>query len=123
MALLIMIMPIVLAIGITFFAPGLNDTTINLALLKNDDSTHIEYMENFAKIEMFDSKADIIGSVANYFKRHGWRAGERVTLKVNLGTSTGTDLGPLVDVGAVELPGFRSLDPNLPGNRERADSF
>ena len=63
MALLIMIMPIVLAIGITFFAPGLNDTTINLALLKNDDSTHIEYMENFAKIEMFDSKADAVERV------------------------------------------------------------
>ena len=63
MALLIMIMPIVLAIGITFFAPGLNDTTINLALLENDDSTHIEYMENFAKIEMFDNKAEAIERV------------------------------------------------------------
>lgn len=63
MALLIMVMPIVLAIGITLFTPGLNDTTINLALLENDKASHIEYMENFAKVELFDSKLAAIERV------------------------------------------------------------
>ncbi|NLC32084.1 MAG: ABC transporter permease [Clostridiales bacterium] len=63
MALIIIIMPIVLAIGITLFTPGLADTTVNLALLKNDDPAHIQYMENFAKVELFDTRQDAIARV------------------------------------------------------------
>jgi len=36
------------------------------------------------KRDLFDSKADIIGSVANYFKRHGWEPGRRVALQANV---------------------------------------
>ena len=59
MALLIIVMPIIFAIGISLFTPGLNDTTVNLAMLDSDDSTHIEYMEQFAKVEIFQSAQDI----------------------------------------------------------------
>jgi len=62
MAMLIAILPIVLAIAITQFAPGLNDTTVNLAMLKSD-TVHIEYMEQFAKVETFDNLDEIIERV------------------------------------------------------------
>lgn len=59
MALFIIIMPVILAIAITSFTPGLNDTTVNIALLENDDPAHIAYLEQFAKVELFPS-ADAI---------------------------------------------------------------
>ncbi|MFC1900776.1 ABC transporter permease [Chloroflexota bacterium] len=55
MATYMMVIPLVLAVGITFFAPGLNDTTVKLAMLKSDDIAHIEYMKQFSKVELFDS--------------------------------------------------------------------
>lgn len=53
-AIYIVVAPLLLAVAITLFAPGLNDTTVNLALLKSDDPAHIEYMQQFAKVELFD---------------------------------------------------------------------
>jgi len=55
MAVYIMVIPLILAVGITLFAPGLNDTTVKLAMLKSDDVEHIEYMEQFSKVELFNS--------------------------------------------------------------------
>lgn len=55
LALYIMVAPIIIAVIIAIFTPGLNDTTVNLALLNDDDPKHIEYMEQFAKVELFDS--------------------------------------------------------------------
>ncbi len=57
--LVIIIMPIMIAFGITLFTPGLNDTTVNLALLSSDSKEHIGYLEQFAKIEIFDSVPEI----------------------------------------------------------------
>ncbi len=59
LAMYIMVMPLILATGITLFAPGLNDTTVKLAMLKSDDIKHIEYMEQFSKVELFDSVAEL----------------------------------------------------------------
>ncbi|NQT58942.1 MAG: ABC transporter permease [Bacteroidetes bacterium] len=59
MAVYIMIAPLLIAVGITFFVPGLNDTTVNLAMLKSDDTQHIAYMEQFAKVELFSSMAEM----------------------------------------------------------------
>lgn len=63
LGLIIMIMPIVLAVGIMFCTPGLNDTTVKIALLENDDPGHINYMESFAKVEVVGSKAEAIKRV------------------------------------------------------------
>ena len=55
LAMYIMIIPLILAVGITLFATGLNDTTVKLAMLKSDDIKHIEYMAQFSKVELFNS--------------------------------------------------------------------
>jgi membrane-bound lytic murein transglycosylase B len=36
------------------------------------------------KKDLWTNKADAIGSVANYFKRHGWKTGEEVTQRVRV---------------------------------------
>ncbi|MFC1933387.1 ABC transporter permease [Chloroflexota bacterium] len=59
MATYIIVAPLLLAIGITLFAPGLNDTTVKLAMLKSDDVQHIEYMAQFSKVELFDSAEEL----------------------------------------------------------------
>jgi ABC-type multidrug transport system permease subunit len=55
----IMVVPLLLAVGITFFAPGLNDTTVKLAMLKSDDTEHIEYMKQFAQVELFNDVGEL----------------------------------------------------------------
>ena len=59
MAAYIMVVPLILATGIKLFAPGLNDTTVKLAMLKSDDAEHIEYMEQFSKVELFSSMDEL----------------------------------------------------------------
>ncbi|MFC1980091.1 ABC transporter permease, partial [Chloroflexota bacterium] len=59
MAVYMMVIPLLLAVGITLFAPGLNDTTVNLAMLKSDDIEHIEFMKQFAKVELFNSADEL----------------------------------------------------------------
>ncbi len=44
---------------------------------------------------LWDSNADIIGSVANYFQRHGWQPGGDITLQV----TGGSELQKYVDAG------------------------
>ncbi|MFC1991926.1 ABC transporter permease [Chloroflexota bacterium] len=59
LATYIMVAPLLLAVGITLFAPRLNDTTVKLAMLKSDDVQHIEYMAQFSKVELFDSTDEL----------------------------------------------------------------
>jgi len=64
LAIYIIVVPLLLAVGITLFAPGLNDTTVKLAMLKSDDTEHIEYMKQFAKVELFNSLDELERRVA-----------------------------------------------------------
>lgn len=43
------------------------------------------------KKDLWTNKADAIGSVANYFKRHGWKTGEDITQRVRVKGSDYTD--------------------------------
>ncbi len=47
--------------------------------------------------DLWQSNADIIASVANYFKTHGWRPGEPVTLQAK--SNGQSDLSPYVNAG------------------------
>ena len=58
-SLYILVVPILFAVLINLFAPGINDTTINLALIKGENESQVEYLEQFAKIELFENEAEI----------------------------------------------------------------
>ena len=58
-SLYILAFPIIVALAINIFAPGINDTTVNLALLKGENNEQVEYLEQFANIELFDSIEEI----------------------------------------------------------------
>ncbi|QIZ77589.1 lytic murein transglycosylase B [Ferrimonas lipolytica] len=50
-------------------------------------SSYLAYAVDFdddGKRDLFNNKADAIGSVANYFARHKWQAGQPVTTKVDV---------------------------------------
>jgi membrane-bound lytic murein transglycosylase B len=47
--------------------------------------------------DLWRSDADVIASVANYFKRHGWRPGEPITLQAEINGQA--DLQSYVDAG------------------------
>jgi membrane-bound lytic murein transglycosylase B len=49
------------------------------------------------KRDLWQSDADVIASVANYFKTHGWRPGEAITVQAQ--NSKETDLQPFVESG------------------------
>lgn len=51
----IFIVPIIFAIAINIFTPGINDTTINLALLEGENPEQGTYFKNFADVELFEN--------------------------------------------------------------------
>ena len=76
-------------------------------------SSYRNYAVDFdgdGKRDLWNSNADIIGSVAYYFKRHGWKRGDPVTMLANgagkqhqdlvdLGMKPKTNIGKLLDRG------------------------
>ena len=58
-SLYIFVVPILFAVLINLFAPGINDTTINLALIEGENQNQVEYLERFAKIELYENVNEI----------------------------------------------------------------
>ncbi|WP_373471911.1 ABC transporter permease [Carnobacterium alterfunditum] len=58
-SLYILMVPILFAVLINVFSPGINDTTVDLALIKGENTVQVEYLEQFAKIELFENTAEI----------------------------------------------------------------
>lgn len=59
MLIYIMVFPLIFALAISLFAPGLNDTAVNVAVLEGDDAEYIAFMENYTKVEKFDSMEEL----------------------------------------------------------------
>ncbi|MBA7508814.1 hypothetical protein ES705_00747 [subsurface metagenome] len=56
MTLYMMIIPLVLAVGINLLSPGINDTTVNLALIENENPEQAAYFDDFAHVELFSDE-------------------------------------------------------------------
>ncbi|MCP4361199.1 MAG: ABC transporter permease [Chloroflexi bacterium] len=52
-ALYILLVPLIFGFGIQALAPSVNETTIRLALLESDSSAKVEYLDQFAVVEVF----------------------------------------------------------------------
>ncbi|MGO1470185.1 MAG: ABC transporter permease [Tissierella sp.] len=57
--LYIIVIPIILAVAINVFTPGINDTTVNLALIEGENKDQVQYLERFANVELFKDVDDI----------------------------------------------------------------
>lgn len=54
-SLYILVLPILFAIAINVFSPGINETTVDLALLEGENAAQVSYFEQFAEVELFDT--------------------------------------------------------------------
>jgi len=52
MSLFMIVIPIILALAVNAFAPGIEDTTVNLVFIEGENTDAIEYLEDFAKISV-----------------------------------------------------------------------
>lgn len=64
-SLYILVVPILFAVLINIFSPGINDTTVDLALIKGENTGQVAYLEQFAQIELFENTAEIKSRVEN----------------------------------------------------------
>ena len=53
MTLFMMVIPLLLAVGINFLSPSINDTSVNLALIENENPEQADYFDDFAHIGLF----------------------------------------------------------------------
>lgn len=54
-SLYILLFPILLAILINIFSPGINEITVDLALVEGENTEQVNYLEQFAEVEVFET--------------------------------------------------------------------
>lgn len=59
MTLYIIVVPIIFAIIINVFSPGINDTTVEVLLLEGENANQVEFFEQFAKVELMETLKEI----------------------------------------------------------------
>jgi len=53
MSLMMIFVPVVLAIAVNLFAPGIEDTTINIALIDGENPKMAAYLDDFANVSLY----------------------------------------------------------------------
>lgn len=56
MSLYILVIPLIFGVLINLFTPGINETTVNLALVEGENEDQIEFFEQFAELEFLEDK-------------------------------------------------------------------
>ena len=59
MTLYMILIPLVLAIGINFLSPSINDTSVNLALVEGENREQAEYFDDFAHVLLLEDKGEV----------------------------------------------------------------
>ena len=54
--LIVIVFPLVFAIGILFISPGIHDTTIQVAMIDGDDNGRVSYFNQFAHVQLLDDR-------------------------------------------------------------------
>jgi ABC-type multidrug transport system permease subunit len=59
MTLYMILIPLLLAVGINFLSPSINDTSVNLALVKGENPEQAEYLDDFSHVHLMENKQDV----------------------------------------------------------------
>lgn len=57
--LYIIVVPVIFAVVINIFSPGINDTTVEIVLLEGENRDQVEFFRKFAKVELLDTVENI----------------------------------------------------------------
>lgn len=57
--LYIIVVPVIFAVIINVFSPGINDTTVEIVLLKGENPQQVEFFKQFANVELLETAQDI----------------------------------------------------------------
>lgn len=58
-ALYIIVFPVVLGVAVNLFVPGVNESTVSLAMIKGENVRQIQYLKDYAEIEILGSAEDV----------------------------------------------------------------
>lgn len=59
LTLYIIVVPVIFAIVINVFSPGINDTTVEIVLLKGENQEQSQYFKQFAQVEELDTLEEV----------------------------------------------------------------
>lgn len=65
LSIYLLVFPVLFALGINALTPSINDTTVNLALIENDNQKQVNYLKDYAKVELFKDADSIKNRVEN----------------------------------------------------------
>lgn len=63
-SLILLVFPLLFAVGINLIVPGINDTTVNVAMIENEDPGRAAFFDQFANVELFRDTAAVEARVS-----------------------------------------------------------